>query len=230
MGRNNRMFALGIAELVEVRKGHSENLSDKRMYCDLILDSGVPRKNVPFYGPTVDLITKKLHGVHFPPRPNQMVAYMFVAGHNDNPVVCFSLPFDWGQSKNLNTFVNTISSEMSDKLEDCALYHYSGSKIIMNKDGSIEIEPLAGKDIIINSGTKGSARLDDQVKSTNVEDATYWSWLSGLITVFTTWVPVPNDGGAALSTAINAYIGFNPVPTSLTGKITAASSKVKVGD
>ena len=59
-GRKKGLFSLGIAEIVEVRKGHSENSSDKRLYCDLILDSGEPRKNIPFYGPTVDLTTKKL--------------------------------------------------------------------------------------------------------------------------------------------------------------------------
>ena len=150
-GRNNNMPELGIAEVIEVRKGHSENKADKRLYCDLILDSGVPRKNVPFYGPSVDLITKKLHGVLFPPVDKQMVGYMFISGHNANPVACFSIPFDWGQGKNLNTFIQAMTTEIDD-IEDCALYHKSGSKIIMKKNGDIELIPAVGKGIDIGEG------------------------------------------------------------------------------
>jgi hypothetical protein len=84
--------------------------------------------------------------------------------------------------------------------------------------------------ITINEGTKGVARLDDEVKSTNVEDATYWTWLIGFANVITTWIIVPADGGAALKAAMIAYIAANPVPTSLTGKITESSDTVIAGD
>ena len=38
-------------------------------------------------------ITKKLHGMFFPPALRQMVGIMFVGAHNHNPVACFPLPF-----------------------------------------------------------------------------------------------------------------------------------------
>lgn len=77
---------------------------------------------------------------------------------------------------------------------------------------------------------RDTARKDDSVKSTGGEDSAYWAWLSGFIGVFSAWVPVPGDGGGALKTALTAFLGGNPTPTSLTGKITAGSAQVKTGD
>jgi hypothetical protein len=92
--------------------------------------------------------------------------------------------------------------------------------------GDVKID---GDTIDLNSGSKGIARLDDQIKSTAIEDSTFWVWVQGFVNVFSTWVVVPTDGGAALKVAMLAYIAANPVPSSLTGKITVASTKVKAG-
>lgn len=80
------------------------------------------------------------------------------------------------------------------------------------------------------SASKGVGRQGDEVKSTAAEDATAWNWLTGFVNVFQTWVVVPNDGGAALQAAMNAYIAGAPVPSSLTGKITGCSAHVKAVD
>lgn len=91
--------------------------------------------------------------------------------------------------------------------------------LIEHTAGNVKIK--SSGDVILNAGTKGVARLDDQIKSTSVEDSAFWAF----ILAFSTWVVVPGDGGGALKAALTAA-GF---PTSLTGKITAASSTVKAG-
>lgn len=90
--------------------------------------------------------------------------------------------------------------------------------IYLKGDGTIEI----------NGNSKNAARVDDSTQSTSSEDATYWAWLAGLITVFSVWVPIPGDGGTVLKTALTAFLAANPVPTSLTGKITSGTDKVKL--
>jgi len=53
--------------------------------------------------------------------------------------------------------------------------------------------------------------------SSSAEDAAFWAWLAGFVQVFQTWVPVPNDGGLALKTALTAYLGTHPTPSHLSG-------------
>lgn len=77
---------------------------------------------------------------------------------------------------------------------------------------------------------KGVARLNDPTLSTGVEDATYWAWLAGFISVFQAWTPVPNDGGAALKSALTTWLAGNPVPTQLVGKINGASTVIFAED
>jgi hypothetical protein len=66
-------------------------------------------------------------------------------------------------------------------------------------------------------GTSGAgneaeaARKGDAIKSTMADDATFWAWLTA-------------------AAAVLAGLGVTvPTPTSLTGKITSGSSKVKIG-
>jgi hypothetical protein len=55
--------------------------------------------------------------------------------------------------------------------------------------------------------------------SSAVEDAVFWDWLTGFANVFATWIPVPNDGGAKLQTALSSYLAKYPVPSELRGVI-----------
>lgn len=91
--------------------------------------------------------------------------------------------------------------------------------LIEHTAGGVKIK--ASGDIVLNNGTKGVARVDDQVKSTSADDSAFWAFIAA----FSTWVVVPGDGGGALKTALLAA-GF---PTSQTGKITVGSNKVKAG-
>ena len=51
------------------------------------------------------------------------------------------------------------------------------------------------------------------------EDAVFWTWLAGFLGVFNNWTPIPQDGGAALKTALTAWLAANPVPAELKGII-----------
>ena len=119
---------------------------------------------------------------------------------------------------------------------EIVIAHTSGSTLKIQSDGTVSIEAkgniVLGTDgsVDIKSGSNGAARIEDKVKSTPAEDATFWNWLQGLIEVFNTWMPIPNDGGAVLATALKAYLTANPTPKELTGKITEGSNSVTIGD
>jgi len=110
-------------------------------------------------------------------------------------------------------------TDVDDKKVKVQIKSATKTLVSINEDNNINI----------GDGAKGSARKDDEIKSTSSEDSTYWTWLSGLVNILMTWTVVPADGGAALKAAVVAYIATSPVPSSLTGKITKASSTVKVG-
>jgi hypothetical protein len=80
------------------------------------------------------------------------------------------------------------------------------------------------------TGFSPAARQEDTIISSTAEDAAFWGWLSGFISVFQSWVPVPSDGGAALKAALTAYLGANPTPTEMAGKIDSGSDQVEIGD
>jgi len=84
------------------------------------------------------------------------------------------------------------------------------------------------KEVKLN-GTIPVARKGDTAVSSSTQDNAFWIWIQGFVNVFSTWVVLPGDGGAALKTAMALYIASNPPPRSLTSEITEGSSKVKSG-
>lgn len=101
--------------------------------------------------------------------------------------------------------------------------------VISYNEGSLQFKMNTG--ILLGADAEnGVARLDDAVQSTSSEDSTFWTWLSGFISVFSSWTVVAQDGGAALKALLTAFISANTTPSSLTGKITEASSKIKAED
>lgn len=131
---------------------------------------------------------------------------------------------------------NTIRLAPKGDGEALEIRHPKGSTITMKSDGSIVVE--AHKDLTlhatgkvsIKNGSRGAARKGDKVRSTMTDDTAFWQWLQGFVTVFTTWIPMANDGGAALKATLGAYLAANPVPASLTGAIVEASNNVVIGD
>jgi hypothetical protein len=106
----------------------------------------------------------------------------------------------------------------------------SGAAIKIDTAGNVELTAAPNMAVTINGGQNGVARLNDQTKSTNSDDSNFWGFLSAFVQAFQTWNPVPLDGGAALKTQLTTVFAQYPLaPSSLTGKITAASQTVKAG-
>ena len=65
-------------------------------------------------------------------------------------------------------------------------------------------------DVILNTGSNGGmVKVNSLVSKLNTVE----SDLNNLKTVLSTWVPVPNDGGAALKTAAASWAGQTLTPT-----------------
>lgn len=130
----------------------------------------------------------------------------------------------WWDSANVADPNTNRKHDISDGI---AIIGISPSTKVYNHDGSlIRIIGTSGGE---SANIKEAARKEDEVKSTSTEDSGFWSWITGFVSIFTSWVPVPDDGGAALKTALSTFFASNPTPSSLTGKITSGSSEVKIG-
>lgn len=104
------------------------------------------------------------------------------------------------------------------------LFEDPNNKIHINFDGILNRMEIG------NSGHESAAREGDEVISDNTIDSSFWAWLSGFLSVFKTWAPVPADGGAALKTALTAFFGANPDPTQLISEINEGSEQILIGD
>lgn len=101
-----------------------------------------------------------------------------------------------------------------------------GSVVQVNANGEISITPGSSQKVKINNGTKGAARLDDATVSNTTLDSTFWTFMSTLVTSFNTHMhPTAGVGAPSLPTIL-----LGSAPTTLAGKINAASTKVLIGD
>lgn len=82
-----------------------------------------------------------------------------------------------------------------------------------------------GKD---GSTPKWAARQDDAVRVDATTDAAFIDFCANLHAALDAWSPIPNDGGAALKTALSVWLAAG-APSSATGKVTGGSSKVEIG-
>lgn len=102
--------------------------------------------------------------------------------------------------------------------------------IIIDKDGNMAID---GKEINLNSGDKGVARLNDTTLSDISVDNAFWTMWNAFFTIVT-GPPIPEPGlGApsALQTAMAAAISAaGGTASQLASKIDKASETVKAGD
>ncbi len=122
-----------------------------------------------------------------------------------------------------------VATEMFEMLPDA----YDGNNntyVIFEEPSSEKIKLVynAISDIleIGKSGFSEAARKEDEVKSTSVEDSTFWTWLvTTLVTTFNTHTHV--ESGATTAPPLPSLAA---APSDLTGKITAGSSQVKIGD
>jgi len=135
----------------------------------------------------------------------------------------------WMDGKSDFPLYSGIATEMSDMLPDA----YDGNNntyVLFEEPESekIKISYNALTDIleIGKEGFSEAARKDDEIKSTSVEDATFWTFISTLFTVFNTHV----HATAAPGPPVPPVPLLVSSPSDLTGKITAGSSQVKIGD
>lgn len=92
----------------------------------------------------------------------------------------------------------------------------NGARITFKTDGSLEI--AQGDTVVARVAVDGTVHLGGSTATAFVALASHVdAELNALKTVFSGWTPVPNDGGAALKTAVAS--GWNPS--------TVAATKVK---
>jgi phage baseplate assembly protein V len=103
---------------------------------------------------------------------------------------------------------------------EVALYHKDGAKVLLKSDGSIEISPKSGSDVVLAGGSAKVARKDDTTSSGKLEwknNALQWTPEGGG-TPTTIMTYTPGTGGESL-TAVNA--------ATIAGKITSGAEHSK---
>lgn len=133
------------------------------------------------------------------PKVGDLVVVQFVGGNLNAPIVTGRLYHDTERPP----AKNDVGKAVLDGLETITITLKSGTKIEIDADGNVNIE--AKGEVVINQGDKGAARKDDQVE-----------------------VEIPS-GTFIVSVAGQATGTPNMAPVKVQGKITSASTKVKIG-
>lgn len=158
----NEIFGLRIGRVIRVKQQVGEDVDSKRLVCDIEIAMGGTKNDVPFFGGGIDTVTENPHGIFVPPREDQMVGVLFVRGHYDNPIAAFSIPHpSWNvEQADLSKF-----NELLDSINDIAVFHYTGTKIIMRENGKIELlKDISGTDYGL------TFTFSDTDKKTTIED------------------------------------------------------------
>lgn len=133
------------------------------------------------------------------PNVGDLVVVSFVDGNINAPIILGRLYNDEDIPPK-----NDVGQMILTNLESMTITMNSGTKIEIDADGNVNVEGAG--DVIINQGTKGAARKDDQVE-----------------------VTIPS--GTFITTVVGQATGTpNPAPVKVQGKITSASGTVKIGD
>lgn len=91
------------------------------------------------------------------------------------------------------------SGEPDVEVGEVALWHTSGSRVVLRNDGSIELTPADGQVVKLGgeAATLAVARETDPTSTPALDD---------LHAVLAGWTPVATDGGAALKTALATWL------------------------
>lgn len=130
------------------------------------------------------------------PNVGDLVVVAFVGGNINAPIVLGRLYNDEDKPPK-----NDAGQFILTTLKSATITMDSGTKIEIDESGNVKIESAG--DVVINNGSKGAARKDDQVEVT-IPSGTFL---------------VGADAGVA-----------NPAPVKVQGKIISASGTVKIGD
>lgn len=144
----------------------------------------------------------------------------------------------WAKEKEGDSYANEMSISLCIAAYDDSLEKNTIN--IINKKGDIVISTVGddgnssgdatidAANINLNNGTNGAVRVDDDTKSDSSSDPAFWTFWNNFFTAFTTWVPIPSDGGASLKAMLTPILTTKP--TKMEGKITSGSGSVKIGD
>ncbi len=134
------------------------------------------------------------------PNVGDLVLIAFIAGDLNAPVIIGRLYNDEDRPPK-----NDKEQIVLTQMESITITTKKGTKIEIDKDGNINIDAGDG-DVIINGGSKGAARKDDEVE-----------------------VTIP--AGTFIEKVTGQAAGIpNTAPVKVKGKITKASESVKIGD
>ncbi|MFQ3675778.1 MAG: hypothetical protein SNJ64_04475, partial [Endomicrobiia bacterium] len=218
------------------------NKENEFISIDVLLADGGYIENIPFWGGQVIKDENNnyiLHGVFVPPQIGQVVVIGFIEDFAVNPVVvCQSFTPNSDNIENLNAYTKEKC-----KIDKDVIYigHFSGSKIKLNKDGSIDIIAKKGKKINLNveegQELKGVARKGDIVIANKSRiGKTFFEWLENFVNLFRNITPLPVLPNSVDQTLVNfliqlnGFLSLNPVPSTILSEISSASTTINAGD
>ena len=243
--RLSEIFEARVGTVISSYIGDPDNASDKRLFCDVDVHPRGLRSKVAFYGGGVDIETENgmPHGIIFPPRKGQYVLVLFINGDWQSPAVCvpFAHPSD-------QTFTEKYYDLLED-IDDSAIYHHSGTKIVMKKDGTViigkKIDESTKHEVTLSFTSDGIklesedkiglqgfdkkvSRVDDAIEINNATDAPLFLWWTTFMAGLTTFLTALNPGSlTAQAAAFLTIISTNPPPGTYKGKITEGNDKVR---
>ena len=132
--RLNEMFEMRLGRVLSISQQHSKKESDKRLWARIEMFPSGTFDDVPFWGGGVDFETEFPHGIFVPPRENQYIVIFFALGNFDNPFAAIPIPHPYDQS-----FAEKYY-DLVESVNDISIFHFSGSRIILREDGSIDIQ------------------------------------------------------------------------------------------
>lgn len=161
--QRNELYYLEVGRVIEVMQQVGTTLDDKRLVCRIEMAMGGILPNVPFYGGGIDTKTQFPHGLFAPPRANQLVGILFLRGNCQNPVACFPIPHPTWTLNNVNG--KKLYSSIMEDLDDITLFHFSGTRIHLRKDGTVEFAK-----VINNQKYKMNIKIEETDKKKTITD------------------------------------------------------------
>lgn len=180
-----------LGKIMQVYTDNPDEASKKYLLCRVKMARGGELKDVPLYGPGIDLQTNKPHGFSAPPRFGQLVLVLFVNNQFNNPVAAIPLPYA-AEVSDLSKYMTLYPN-----VNDVAAYHYSGSSFKLTASGKVQLtssDTQTLKDIL----------LDIQALLQNILTMTSWLGNLGAPLVYT--VPTDATKVTGLLTKINRLL------------------------
>ncbi|WP_414583856.1 phage baseplate assembly protein V [Scytonema sp. PCC 10023] len=156
------------------------------------------------------------YGHFFVPEVGDKVWLAFENGNPSNPVwlgIWYpedTVPDDTQDANPKQRLIRSSTGHLmhfDDENGQITIQDANGNTITLNDQG-ITIEAQNNTVTLNSQGITLTDATGSQLEITSLK-----TWLQGFTNVFTTaWTPVPQDGGAALNTAMSTYLSSNPLP------------------